>query len=335
MNRLRGTVWACMLITGSVWNTMEAQGTSHGSNASAVSPMDTLVVSHAEWLMVQLTNGNWFYGEVIEKTDATIVLNADILGKVTIQKLDVKHSISGPLTAAHRQEIEDNERAKDQSIVLNNLWPREAYEPDPNATRYFFAPSAFQLKQGESYYQNSYGLYNQASTGISNEFTVGTNVLAPVAVGFTAKLGFELNSKVHISGGGLVLFPIWDFEESFGLGFANLTLGSENANVTFTLGTDFQNSSILNLSALLPLNDQTWLITENYRIESRWNGWGGTNYTSYDGIISLGVRRFAKRRGFTWDYALVYWTNEDIVLPFYSLTIPIKPKSEREAARVP
>ncbi|MDA0913283.1 MAG: hypothetical protein O2818_07130 [Bacteroidetes bacterium] len=328
MKWFRGAIWACMLITGGVWNTIKAQATPNGSNASAVGSMDTLVVSPAEWLMLQLTNGNWFYGEVIEKTDATIVLNTDILGKVTIQKLDIKRSISGPLTAAERQEIEDNERAKDQLIGLNNLWPRAAYEPDPNATRYFFAPSAFQLKQGEAYYQNSYGLYNQASTGVSNEFTIGTNILAPFAVGFTAKFGVELNSKVHISGGGLVAFPFWDLDDSFGLGFANLTLGSENSNVTFTLGTDFQNSSILNLSALLPLNDQTWLITENYRITSQWY-WGDNTYTNYYGIVSLGLRRFAQRRGFTWDYALVLLTDEEMVFPFYSLTIPIKPKSER------
>ena len=328
MTWFRGTIWACMLITGSVWNTTKAQGTPNGSNASAVGPMDTLVVLPAEWLLVQLTNGNWFYGEVIEKTDATIVLNTDILGKVSIQKLDIRRSISGPLTAAKRQEIEDSERAKDQSIGLNNLWPRTAYEPDPNATRYFFAPSAFQLKKGEAYYQNSYGLYNQASTGLSNEFTLGTNVLAPVAIGFTAKFGFEINSKVHISGGGLVLFPIWDLDDSFGLGFANITFGSENSNITFTMGTDFRNSSILNFSALVPLNDQTWLITENYRIASRPNGWAGS-YTNYSGIVSLGVRRFAQRRGFTWDYALVFLTDAGLVFPFYSLTIPIKPKSER------
>lgn len=288
------------------------------------SPPGSEVVSEPEWLFIQLTNGNWFYGSVVKKTDATIVLESPVLGEVTIQKLDIKYFTQGPLTASERQTIQDEERSKQINLEAPLLWPRSNYEPDPNATRYFFAPSAFQLDQGEAYYQNSYALYNQASVGLSPGLTVGTNILAPVAIGFTAKAGFKLSEKARFSMGGLVLFPFWD--DAVGLGFANITLGKENSNITFTAGTDFQGTKIGNIAFLLPLNEQTWLISENYLIaDPNWNNNG--YYTT--NIFSLGVRRFAMRRGFTWDYALVAIADEGIVLPFYSLTIPIKPKSER------
>jgi hypothetical protein len=307
-------VWIAFTAMMGVWNSTLGQG----------NPPDSLVLDEREWLFIQLTNGNWFYGSVVNKTDATIVLETPVLGEVTVQKLDIKYFTQGPLTASERQAIQDEERSKQINLEAPLLWPRSNYEPDPNATRYFFAPSAFQLDQDEAYYQNSYGLYNQASVGLSPGLTVGTNILAPVAIGFTAKAGFELSEKVRFSMGGLVLFPFWD--DPVGLGFANLTFGSENSNVTFTAGTDFQGANIANISFLLPLNEQTWFISENYLIAT--SNWNNTAYYTTN-IFSLGVRRFAMRRGFTWDYALIAIADEGIVLPFYSLTIPIKPKSER------
>ena len=88
------------------------------------SPGNSEVVNETEWLFIQLTNGNWFYGSVVKKTDATIVLETAVLGEVTIQKLDIKYFTQGPLTASERQAIQDEERSKQINLEAPLLWPR-------------------------------------------------------------------------------------------------------------------------------------------------------------------------------------------------------------------
>lgn len=308
-----------LLLIGSTANVSQAQEANTGSQMAAPAPADSIVDASTEVLFIQLSNGNWFYGEVEAKTDATIVLKTEMLGNVTIQKLEIKRSIPGPLTLVEREKIQDEERKKDTPIALENLLAEMTHEPDPNATRYLFAPSAFQLKQGEGYYQNSYALYNQASVGVSNNLTLGANVLLPAFMGLTAKLGFPIHSKVHVSAGGLLLVPFTDFLDEAGLMFANITFGTEEQNLTVTYGSSFDGTNILNASAMLPINDQTWFVTENYSI-----GFG--EISGSENLYSLGVRRFSKRRGFTWDYAIIILPEAGVGFPFYSLTIPINPK---------
>ena len=101
--------------------------------------------------------------------------------------------------------------------------------------------------------------------------------------------------------------------------FANITFGTEEQNLTVTYGSSFDGTNILNASAMLPINDQTWFVTENYSI-----GFGETSGS--ENLYSLGVRRFSKRRGFTWDYAIIILPEAGVGFPFYSLTIPINPK---------
>ena len=64
-------------------------------------------------------------------------------------------------------------------------------------------------------------------------------------------------------------------------------------------------------SALLPINEQTWLITENY-FQGKPGGMIG----------SIGIRRFIKRWGFPLDFAFVALP-EGYATAFVGATIPI------------
>ena len=105
---------------------------------------------------------------------------------------------------------------------------------------------------------------------------------------------------------------------STALAFANVTLGSTHRNITFnwfksqSVGFDV---NVFNFSALFPITEQTWLITENY-------------VTSRSGLVigSLGVRRHSGW-GFQYDFALdVEWGNCFYcnLGVFLNATIPIK-----------
>ena len=202
------------------------------------------------------------------------------------------------------------------------MWRNPFKAPNPHAGRYFFAPSAFQLKKGETNYHNSYLISNEVGTALTDDLTVGTNIIFPLGFGLAAKFGRALTSNVHISAGGAVLFPfrspvfpLNDGENSTAaLVFANVTWGSENRNITFNWcssnATGFD-TNVFNISALLPINEQTWLITENYFQDKP----GGM-------IGSIGIRRFIKRWGFPLDFAFVALP-EGYATAFVGATFPI------------
>ena len=280
--------------------------------------------AQTEFLLVQLKNGAWFYGQVVEwnKKDQTLTLDTDSLGTILFRRKHITRTVPGPITARERLEITGNERAKRNQFLSRRMWRNPFKAPNPHAGRYFFAPSAFQLKKGETNYHNSILISNEVGTALTDDLTVGTNIIFDLGLGLAAKFGRALTSNVHISAGGAVLFPFRSpvFPLNYGenstaaLVFANVTLGSENRNITFNwcasnaAGFD---TNVFNISALLPINEQTWLITENY-FQGKPGGMIG----------SIGIRRFIKRWGFPLDFAFVALP-EGYATAFVGATIPI------------
>ena len=313
-------IGAFMLWSAGLANICLAQASTMGVPSAAADSTQ----AQTEFLLVQLKNGAWFYGQVVEwnKKDQTLTLDTDSLGTILFRRKHITRTITGPITARERLEITGNERAKRNQFLSRRMWRNPFEAPNPHAGRYFFAPSAFQLKKGETNYHNSFLISNEIGTGLTDDLTVGTNIIFNLGFGLAAKFGRALTSNVHISAGGAVLFPfrstvfpINDGENSTAvLVFANVTLGSENRNITFNwwasnaLGFD---TNRFNISALLPINEQTWLITENYFQDKP----GGM-------IGSIGIRRFIKRWGFPLDYAFVALP-EGYATAFVGATIPI------------
>ena len=331
MKRSHIVIAAFMLWSAGLANMCLAQVSAMGvPSASADSTQ-----AQTEFLLVQLKNGAWFYGQVVEwnKKDQTLTLDTDSLGTILFRRKHITRTVPGPITARERLEITGNERAKRNQFLSRRMWRNPFKAPNPHAGRYFFAPSAFQLKKGETNYHNSILISNEVGTALTDDLTVGTNIIFDLGLGLAAKFGRALTSNVHISAGGAVLFPfrsrpaayitgfvnpifpVNDGENSTAaLVFANVTLGSENRNITFNwcasnaAGFD---TNVFNISALLPINEQTWLITENY-FQGKPGGMIG----------SIGIRRFIKRWGFPLDFAFVALP-EGYATAFVGATIPI------------
>ncbi|MEE3164899.1 MAG: hypothetical protein VX286_09530, partial [Bacteroidota bacterium] len=321
---------AFMLWSASLANICLAQASAMGAPSAAADSTQT----QTDFLLVQLKNGAWFYGQVVEwnKEDQTLTLDTDSLGTILFRRKHITRTVPGPISASERLTITGNERAKRNQFLSRRMWRNPHKAPKPHAGRYFFAPSAFQLKKGEANYHNSFLLSNEMGTGFTDDLTVGTNIIFDLGFGLAAKFGRALTSNVHSSAGGAVLFPfrsqpayvagfvnpifpVNDGKNSTAaLVFANVTLGSENRNITFNwcasnaAGFD---TNVFNISALLPIDEQTWLITENY-FQGRPGGMIG----------SIGIRRFIKRWGFPLDYAFVALP-EGYATAFVGATIPI------------
>ncbi len=323
-------IGAFMLWSAGLANICLAQAFAMGAPSASADSTQT----QTDFLLVQLKNGAWFYGQVVEwnKKDQTLTLDTDSLGTILFRRKHISRTIPGPITARERLEITGNERANRNQFLSRRMWRNPFEAPNPHAGRYFFAPSAFQLKKGEANYHNSFLLSNEMGTGFTDDLTVGTNIIFDLGFGLAAKFGRALTSNVHISAGGAVLFPfrsqpayvagfvnpifpVNDGENSTAaLVFANVTWGTENRNITFNWWASNASgfdTNVFNISALLPINEQTWLITENY-FQDKPGGMVG----------SIGIRRFIKRWGFPLDYAFVALP-EGYATTFVGATIPI------------
>ena len=251
--------------------------------------------NNTKYVRLILQNGGMYEGEVLEIDESSFLINTLLLGDMRITKTDI-----ASITYISADEVGQMNMSSNRTGDIN-----------PQATRYFFAPSAMQLKKGEGYYQNAWLIYNQVSYGISNNLTIGMS-MTPVGTGGTVKFGLDISDNFHISAGGIAIIPFWD-DEPVGIGFANMTFGNERKNISIAYGNAFSddgNEHMLNVSGMLELNYRMWLITENY-------------FLADISIISVGFRRASNKRDALWDFSMIALPQEEVAgIPWISCTIP-------------
>ncbi len=251
--------------------------------------------NNTKYVRLILQNGGMYEGEVLEIDESTFLISTLLLGNMRITKTDI-----ASITYISADEVGQMNMSSNRTGDIN-----------PQATRYFFAPSAMQLKKGEGYYQNAWLIYNQVSYGISNNLTIGMS-MTPVGTGGTVKFGLDISDNFHLSAGGIAIIPFWD-DEPVGIGFANMTFGNERKNISIAYGNAFSddgNEHMLNVSGMLELNYRMWLITENY-------------FLADISIISVGFRRASNKRDALWDFSMIALPQDEVAgIPWISCTIP-------------
>ena len=195
---------------------------------------------------VETNDGNDYIGTKISEDKDVVKMNTTKLGDITIKKSDIK-----------KMEDIAADRVKEGEYLFEN----------PNSTRYLFAPSAYALKKGEGYYQNTLVAFNQVSFGFTDKFTVGLGTMplflfnkdAANASPFwiTPKYTFgSQDKKANFAVGGIYMFfPFIDKKAtggsvgSFGILYGAGTFGNRDKNVSVGLGWGFARSSaVLNSS---------------------------------------------------------------------------------------
>lgn len=219
---------------------------------------------------------------------------------------------------------------KDQIMIMRTVKENAMLgEKNRNAyaSRYFFAPNAYNLKKGEGYYQNSWIFYNQASIGLSDRFSIGAGVVpifffggAPTPVWITPKVSFPIQEdKINIAAGALVGYVIGESESLFGIVYGTSTFGSKDRNWTLGAGYGFisgelAESPAITLGGVYRLSKRSYFLTENYFI-----GFGGGGI----GLISAGGRWAGRKIGI--DYGAFFPVGENTgfaLIPWLSLTVP-------------
>jgi hypothetical protein len=257
---------------------------------------------------VEMKDGNEFIGTIESQEGGTLRLKTQNLGVLSIKTEDIK--LMTPY---------DSTKLKDGKLWFDN----------PQATRYFFAPNAFGLKKGEGYYQNTMLLVNQASVGITDNFSLGAG-LVPLFLFGGASSPVWLLPKVSVPvvkdkfnvGAGALIGTVIGEQSSFGIAYGLTTFGSRDRNATIGLGYgyadgDWATTPAITFSGLFRTGPRGYLITENYYI--------GLDDGSV-GLLSIGGRRIVKRVGIDFGLFSPIGAGEFIALPFLGLTVPFGKK---------
>jgi len=241
--------------------------------------------------IIELMDGSEFIGKFLSKDNGVVVIQT-----TSIPRLEI------PLA-----QIKSVRTVSEGSIKNGNYW-----FPNPNDTRYLFAPSAFNLKKGAGYYQNSYLVLNSVNYGVTNNFSIGVSIeaislfssladgrLDPIVL-VTPKLGFEVSEKLH-AGVGLLYLNVPGFDNSKrsggGIVYGLSTYGNRDDNITGGLGWGFiegetSKKPVINFSGMKRLTRTFSLVTENWFVPIS-DDFGTSR--NYYGVYSYGIRFFGKR----------------------------------------
>jgi hypothetical protein len=279
----------------------------------SLTAQETTTGDSLQQVRIETTDGNTFVGEITEETDGYIILSTEKMGRITIRKQDIKT----------RLNLEGIKKEKG-----------EFWMPNPQSTRYFWAPNGYGLQKGETYFQNIWVFYNQVSWGITNHFSLSTGMIPLFLLGGTAtpvwivpKFSFPVKEDNLNIGTGAFLGTVLGEETGvFGLLFGTVTAGSRDKNVSLGIAQGFSTDGwldvpIFNISGMARTGPRGYFISENYLITAE--GEVGV-------MLSAGGRSIIRNIGL--DYSLwipiIPEMDTFIALPFLGITVPLG-KSKR------
>ena len=150
--------------------------------------------------------------------------------------------------------------AKDPSGVYTNH----------HDTRYYFAPSAYNLRKGQLYYNTLYFLVHDVPYGVSDNFSFGLGT----TVGFfpayiSPKFIKQVAPKLSLVAGDLFVFGTYATNFYVNLLYGGLTYGNRNRNITISGGLLNSNQftktrGLANVSAMISASPFLYFVTENY-----------------------------------------------------------------------
>jgi hypothetical protein len=177
-----------------------------------------------------------------------------------------------------------------EMVTVNNAGTQISFDETQHDSRYFFAPTAYQLKKGDFYYNTLNFLVHDIQIGFSDYFSMG---FGTTIVGFpmyiTANLGFPVGEKTQIGFGNMTVIGTFDSEFLANLTYGTISRGTKESNLSFSLGYAASNDNYLienssslvyNLSGIKKLSKYAYILTENYFFSYTEEDWA-TNTASF------------------------------------------------------
>ncbi|WP_242927699.1 hypothetical protein [Pontibacter vulgaris] len=222
--------------------------------------------------VIETKDGSVIQGRFMGQTEAGIKLMTESAGEVLIPNNQIRSA-----------------KVLDEAKFRKGVYWFE----NPNSSRYLFGPSAFSLRKGEAYYQNTYLVLNSFSYGVTNNFTIGggfeliSTFTGNPIVFLTPKYSFPITEKLRAGAGVFYANAIGtsDNFSGLGIGYGLVTYGNTDDNATVGLGygfvdEEFSSQPVITISGMKRVSRKVGLVTENWIVPA--DG-------SY-GIFSYGMR---------------------------------------------
>lgn len=236
------------------------------------SPLDS-----TKTYQIELVDGTEFIGTILSKDSTKLEIKTSSIPKIQIYLETIK---------------------KMKTIDNKMVFKGATGTPNPHYTRYFFAPSAFNLKKGEGYYQNTYLVLNSLNWGFTDHFSVGVSIELTSTFGnrggswspiylITPKYGFGLAKNLNAALGALIVGAGAN-TKGLQLGYGLLTYGNTENNITIGASVGWADGNILKyppmtLNAMKRIGRKASLITENWIVPE------------LGSVYSYGVRFFGSK----------------------------------------
>ena len=254
-------------------------GTLTGQFKKLSAQTDTLS-SDTTTYYIGTIDGGQFMGTIISKNDREYLIETKDKGKMYIPKY----------------VITEIKAANETNRVNGNLFP-----PNPHPSRYFYAPSAFPVEEGNGYINCTYYLLYQAQYGLTKNISIGgTMTVLGMPALFNVKWSQKIKDKLYMSLGGQIGKTWWSSDgQTIGVGFANLTYGTEETNITVNGGYGFYGKNhidIVSASAIHRISKKLSILAEVWTILQ----------PNYNPIFfgGPGFRLYAGKKA-TWDFGFI------------------------------
>lgn len=258
---------------------------------------------------IETRDENEFVGYIVGKDQERLKLQTESFGLITIKLADIYRS---------------------EKVLPDKIKSGEVWQDNLQATRYFWAPNGFGLKKGEGYYQNVWVLFNQASVGLTDNFSMGLGVIPTFFFGggafpvwITPKFSIPVKHEKLNLGAGILAGTILGEDSSVaGIAYGVSTFGSRDKNLTFGMGYGFADGDwarypAITLSGMIRTGKRGYFLTENYFI--------GGKYEEVL-LLSFGGRYIGKKVAF--DYGGILPISSDIeiflLIPWLGISVPFQ-----------
>lgn len=252
---------------------------------------------------VVLKDGNIIRGKVLSEYKDSIIFNSVLTGNITILRSDILFI---------KNFTPENKGSK---LVYENL-----------ASRYFFSPSAINMKKGEGYYQNTLFSLSTFNYAISDYVTIGGGfelfslILGTPIIIITPKISYPVSDNLHIGGGYLYanIIGLENNSPGINIAYGNLTYGSSKSNISLNIGTSltYKGRPTFTLNGFHQLSPKFGLMTENWFIPS-WDD-------NYANLNIIGCRVIGRKNLFDFGLIRAGGSGESILLPVPFLSYTLK-----------
>jgi hypothetical protein len=198
------------------------------------------------------------------------ILSANDSEKALLLYFALSDLMKKTFTAVSEKAVGDQSVAQPQAEISAPA----TVNPGHHRSRYFFAPSSYNLKKGEIYYNTVYFLVHDVQFGLSDQFSMG---MGTTIIGFpfylTPKVTIPVNAKSSFAIGDMLMVGTYGANFTGNLLYSTFTTGGDYNNITFGASylhvgggdiSDPSNAMVLNVSALARISDHIYFITENY-----------------------------------------------------------------------